>query len=508
MQKTVFRIQHKDITFLFKQKPYYQDECTIVMGFPYNMNCKNFSIQDIDNVKGYYTFIKFYQDKVRIINDMFGNYRVYYLNLDNEIYFSDDFLTLFNLLDKKERVPNKFEIEYWDKHRYTTGGNTFVKKIKKIKPAHIMEITVNGIQEELYFKNIENKPNRKKHFDSVLTDLRDTVSIIKQMPQKKVLLFSGGADSTLIVKMLQEQEVEFIPVFAKVTPTNAMNYEDIVKIKYSAEKLGITVKEIIVDRNIVLPQQIIDTLFTDRFIAPMFYGAVEAIKKEFGNNTIIINGQASDSIFGFGPTEKKFGSLISRIILLSPNTILSTITFNIVRFLRPLNKVYNLPKNIIEYFLAFLDEKSYRPLIDSTKSKEYYNSLLKIIETARKKLSSKYSMLMYLKMHGFLQGSDNYSQVQIPEHFGLKALFLFATPQIVYSTIQNTDYKYEILHPKSVVYKILKDVFNYEMPNLKQEKHFQQKYDNQQKYSAYENEVYKIFYDKLNSLEFAEEVII
>ncbi|MBS5861591.1 hypothetical protein KID03_09210 [bacterium] len=98
--------------------------------------------------------------------------------------------------------------------------------------------------------------------------------------------------------------------------------------------------------------------------------------------------------------------------------------------------------------------------------------------------------------------------MQIPEYFGLKSLFLFATPQIVYSTIQNTDYKYEILHPKSVVYKILKGVFNYEMPNLKQEKHFQQKYDNQQRYSDYENEVYKIFYDKLNSLEFAEEVII
>ena len=383
MQKTVFRIQHKNITFLFKQKPYYQDECTIVMGFPYNMNCKNFSIQDIDNVKGYYTFIKFYKDKVTIINDMFGNYRVYYLNLDNEIYFSDDFLTLFNLLDKKERVPNKFEIEYWDKHRYTTGGNTFVQKIKKIKPAHVMEITVNEIQEELYFKNIENKPNRKKHFDSVVNDLRDTVSIIKQMPQKKVLLFSGGADSTLIVKMLQEQDVEFIPVFAKVTPTNAMNYEDTIKVKYSAEKLGITVKEIAVDRNIVLPQQIIDTLFTDRFIAPMFYGAVEAIKKEFGNDTIVINGQASDAIFGFGPTEKRFGSLISRTLLFSPNTICSTIMWNILKILRPKNRVYKLPKKGTEYFLAFLDEKGYRPLIDSTKSKEYYNSLLKIIEIAK-----------------------------------------------------------------------------------------------------------------------------
>lgn len=506
MLKQEYKIGNKNIIFLFQYKPYYQDYNTIVMGFPYNMNVKIFSKNDVDNVKGYYIYFKLDNECLTVINDIAGNFRTYYMEKENNIYFSDDFLTLFNLLEKSERIPNRFEIEYWNKHRYTTGGNTFVECIKKIKPAHITTITKYGISEESYFKNIKNIPNRQKHFEEVLADMRETVSEIKKMPQKKVLLFSGGADSTLIVKMLQEQNVDFIPVFARVEPTNSMNYDDILKIKYSAEKLGINVKEIVVNRDFVLPENLINIFFTDRFIATMFYQTVMRIKEKYGNDTIIITGQVADSIFGFGATERGCFPFIQRHLLFKPLNIINYFLLEIVKFFRAKYKIYRVPRTIEEYKCGFLDEKAYLPIIDKTKSINYYVRIKNIVDTSERKLKDIKALFMYLKIYGFIQGSDNYGQVQIPESLELKSILFFCTPKIVYSTVQNTDYKYEIFHPKSVVYKVLKDVFNYTLPNIKKVENYKKEWGHKQKYTEYELDIHKCFYDKLNSLEFAEEV--
>ena len=112
---------------------------------------------------------------------------------------------------------------------------------------------------------------------------------------------------------------------------------------------------------------------------------------------------------------------------------------------------------------------------------------------------------MYLKIYSFMQGSDNYVNVQNCEYYGIKSLFLYGTQEIIYSTIKNTDYIYEIYHPKSVVYKILKDVFNYKMPNIKNKKNYKREIKQEKTFRQYEQEVYQNFYNKINSLEFADE---
>ena len=104
-----------------------------------------------------------------------------------------------------------------------------------------------------------------------------------------------------------------------------------------------------------------------------------------------------------------------------------------------------------------------------------------------------------------MQGSDDYVNVQNCEFNEIKSIFLFATPQIIYSTIKNTDYIYEILHPKSVTYKILKKVFNYKIPNIKKEKNYKKNWNTKERYTDYEQKVYLNFYKKMNSLEFVNK---
>lgn len=502
-----FNIGNKKFVFMFTHKPYYTDENTIIMGFPFNIDAKTFDETKIDNAKGYYIYIKLKDDSVTVINDIMGNYRTYYIEKDGVTYFSNDFLYLFNLLPKEEREPNKFELEYWDKHRYTTGGETLCTRIHKIKPAHIYKFYSDKIEEKLYFKDIENKPNRKKHFEEVLADLRDTVSLIKKMPQKKFLLFSGGADSTLCVKLLQEQGVEFTPVFAKHIPTNSMNYDDILKVKCSAELLGIEPVEIEIDTTQKLDENIINTTFTDRSITQLFFVIARKLKEKYGEDVILMNGQAADNIFNFGPTNETIGQNMTRSMLFTPFHPRNIIFYNVIfKVVRPIFKKYRLTKNIKEYLTAFLDDMHYIPLLDISKNKSYYEYISSIVEKINESLNNKYSILMYLKIYSYLQGSDDYVNVQNSECYGFKSLFLYATANIIYSTVRNTDYKYEICHPKSVVYKILKDVFNYTMPDIKKKKNYKKEIKQEKTFSDYENEIYQIFYNKINSLEFSEKI--
>lgn len=492
MYNKEFKIGNKTFKIVFSHKPYYENEKTIVMGFPYNMNAETFDESKVDEIKGYYTFIKYENNVLTLINDMLGNYRTYYMERNNTIYISNDFLYLFNMLPKEERERNEFEIEYWDKHRYTTGEGTFCTKIHKIKPAHIYRFFENNIEEKLYFKDLQNKQNRQRNFEEVLADLRNTVSLIKKLPQKKFLLFSGGADSTLCVKLLQEQGVEFTPVFAKHTPTNSMNYDDTLKIKYSAEKLGINPVDIEVDTTENIHSEIVDIMFTDRNITQAFFTIAQKLKEKYGENIVLLNGQAADSIFGFGPTDKRIGDFLVRGLLYDYNSLIGNICYLIIKAARwhKYNKFVK-PKNKKEYLMAFFDSCGYIPLIETLKSNSYFNNVTRIIDNFSSKLKNFASLRMYLKIYTFLQGSDNYVNVQAPEYYGMKSVFLYGTPNIIYSAVQNTDYKYEIYHPKSVVYKILKDVFNYKMPNIKKEKHYVQNVSSVMTFKEYEEGIYQ-----------------
>ena len=503
MIERIYRIKNKTINIMFDNAPYYADENTIIMGFPYNIDNCEINENNIDTIKGYYTYIKFNNDCLTLINDIFGNYRTYYMEKDNDIYISNNFMYLFNLLTDDERIPNKIEIEYWNKHRYTTGGKTVCEKIYKIEPSHIYKFTKNGIEKKLYFKDIKNVPNRKNLFHEILDDMRSTVSTIKKLPQKKFLLFSGGADSTLCVHLLKEQNVDFTPVFAKHIPGNSMNAEDINKVYLSAKKLGISPVEIEIDTTKQIDNDIIDIMFQDRSITQLFFDVAKKLKEMYGENIILINGQCADSIFGFGATDKNFVNFIARNFMFNSNNFLfNQILLLILRFAKKDYYKYRLPKNNREFMYSFFDDKVYKPLIDLTKNKEYVGYLNKIITNFE--FDNTESLMMYLKIYGFIQGSDNFVNVQNCEYYGIHSIFLFATQQIVYSVIKNTDYKYEIMHPKSVVYEILKKVYNYEMPVL--DKVHKSKSTKTISFKDYETQIYKNFYNKLNSLNFSKRI--
>ncbi len=502
MLEKEFKLNTKTFKLLFTHKPFYDNENTLVMGFPYNQNIENFPEDEPDKVKGYFFYFKFKDNKLKAISDICGMYRVYYLEKGDTTYFSNDFFTLFNLLDKNERHLDKFELEYWKKHRYTTGKGTVCKEIKKIMPAHIYEFSDEGIKKELYFKNTKNVPNRKKHFENVLTDLRETISIIKKMPQKKLLLFSGGVDSTLVLHLLKEQNVEFTPVFGVSNPPNNVIYDDILKVLNSAKKLGIEPEEVETDSSQEFEDKTVDLLLMDRNAALIIYNTIEAIKKKYGEDVIIITGQCSDSILNFGPTNKGFRFDVSRHFLFKPFSLLNKIFFGFTKLIYPMYKNCNLAKNKDEFLRAFFDDISYVPVIDNNKDESYLSRIKEIVSSVKEHLKEFYSRVMYLKIFGFIQGSDDFLMVQSTEFGGggCRCALVFASPKIIYSTIENTDFSHEIMNPKSVNYEIMKKVFGYEMPKLKKKTSGTGEDKKIHSYKKYEKFMYQKFYKRMESL--------
>lgn len=506
MQNKTFTIGNRIFEFLFTHKPFYEDENTVVLGYPYNMDIETFDKTKVNLIKGYYAYIKINSDSIEIINDILGNYRMYYMEKDGITYFSNDFLVLFDKLSDNEKKTNLFEMEYWKKHRYTTGGETICCNIHKIKPAHIYKFTNDSIKEKLYFKNIHNHPNRQKLFEFILSDLRDSISKLKQTPSKKVLLFSGGADSTLLAKLLQEQNIEFTPVFIKIEPSNKMNFDDTLKVQVSAKKLGIVPEKLTVNITKCNNNCFINDMFMDRSTAFWTYDIYKQLKDKYGEDIIILSGETADSILNYGPTSDGFGDFIARNFMFSNNIIVNKIYELILHLTRTQYKNRIFPKTK-DFFISFFDEIYYKTMYDKNASNEYYQKIHDIVDTF-KSLDDKYSLMMYLKIYGFLQGSDQQVFLKPACYNNCKTILLFATPQIVYSVIQYSDFKYEIRHPKSVVYKILKDVFNYQMPRFKNNS-YKQESSKLQTYQNYEKDLYNCLFEKMNSLNLirGEEIL-
>ena len=508
MYRKEFTIGDNKFIFLLKNQPYFEASDTIVLGYPYNMNINTFSEKDVDKVKGYYVYIKYEKNLIKIINDLCGLCRLYYLQEDNIVYFSDDFMTLFNQLPIEKRTPDLFAIEYWHKHRYTPDNLTFLKAIRKIKPSNIYKFEENKMDEQLYYKDITNIPNKQNNYNNILQDLRNSISIIKEIPKKKFVLFSGGADSTLIVKLLQEQNVEFVPVFAKHIPTNSMNYDDILKVKQSSKLLNIETQDVIIDTNQDITLEYINDCIIDRANIRWTYNIINELKNKYGEDIILITGEAADSILNFGPTGYSFGDYISRNIMFNNKSLYTKCLFKILQISREYYRNMEIPKNEEEYFQSFLDEKFYKVLNDKSKTVAYKNNLYNIVKKYSNILKSKYALMMYLKISSFIQGSDQQVFINPSNYFGIKLIFLFATPQIMYSTVKNTDYKYEINHPKSVVYKILKDVFNYEMPNIKKVHDYKKNKKQYDSIGDYESKIHNQFFERFKELNFSEKVDI
>ena len=118
-------------------------------GFPLSSSLNEINTGNIkdclNSIKGYFLFVGLEPDRLIIANDIVGGYRLYWCEFGTVTYFSDNYEYLLEVIREHESpILDRHEHYYWTKHRYTTGGETFIKGLHKLEPATTLEFTSAG----------------------------------------------------------------------------------------------------------------------------------------------------------------------------------------------------------------------------------------------------------------------------------------------------------------------------------------------------------------------------
>ncbi len=432
----------------------------LFFGYPLSLDKLEDSRLNIEQypnqLKGSWLCIQEKSERLKICADLTGGFRLYMIQTKNKIFLSDD----YNIILQKSSIPirkNEWEYYYWQKHRYCTGGETFVKKLNKLKPASVLTISSIGAKQENIIENTPSKPDYVKHVNAVHIDLKETINCLPKDAQEQtvILFFSGGIDSTLLAKLLMEAGVSFKAVFLKPDPQPAANIKDFENAKVIAGLLNMPLEFCVFknDHPSIEKEEVYKLQLFDRHFASTFFYGTQAVIDKYGKDIIIVNGQSSDNVFSFGPTNGWVGYL-QRYVLYQKDRRAKAIAQLLSKLKK---KNFIVPRNSLEQQIAFLDEYEYCYLYDSNENPIYYNYLKQLIREENLGHLNKNTKLMYWRLFSYLQGSDNQVVVNSAKYLGIKGIVMpYATPEIIYSTIAHKDWKREVQFPKYCIKDILK----------------------------------------------------
>jgi NAD synthase len=459
MYQRSFYIGSTSCHLRLRQSPCFSDESTSWFGFPLFADTTpltaSLASHDPD-MRGYFLRVVSTPQSLRLTTDLCGGFRLYYLQLGEEFWYSDDYMHLLSILRESGDIAiDDNEFEFWNRHRYTTGGRTYFQSLHKVPPG--ANITHNDGVRRVQSLQLPaaNNPSAGSHTDKLECELRTTLQLIKSMNRSVVLSFSGGADSTLLAILCLEERIEFTPVFFRAVPAYAENDHDWIRAKAVAQQLGLNLTTIDTPLELddELNKHITSRMLFDRHVCLLHFSGMREVARRFGTHCIILSGQGADSVLSFGPSQNTRGDFVARFLATYPFSPLSTLCARLVS--RRLGRELHSPKNTCEFMRSFFDQSDYYSLLEPHDKLSAY--LDRLIHDLCAEDSCQLSHLMRLKIHGFLQGSDNQVVIQSALSAGIDAVVLpFVTPAIINATIQHKNNVLDLFQPKYPVRRLLR----------------------------------------------------
>lgn len=447
----------KRVILNFKGQTFQERENSIWWGFPiFDTDVVEYeTIQDYNSVSGYFCHVHYNENQVTITTDITGGYRVYYYESRELLYFTDDYQLLLDQLKADNNLSiDTTQLEFWKNHRYTFGDRTFVEQIRKIPPYTTIKIDKNKVEKESYFQPcVEAYKNSNRHKVIVEKTISTIFKNFKGCTQPIILLFSGGSDSVYLANRLKDLNIKFQAVFFRLYPELKSNYYDWLRANEVAKKMDITLLTIDIDLDLnkeeMIPVITSEMLF-DRHFSLIHYIGFKELANKFPLDSIIINGQGSDSILSFGPSEEGIGSLIKRILLYYPYSINWLLKKALEHRTK---KTFSFPLNNLDRLKAFCDERNYIFLLSQNEA-EYDKSIEDYVLSVTDNMSDSTLLTkqMSIKLNTFLQGSDNQVAIKSARYFGFNKVVLpFCSPDIIYATMRHKNSLKELLCPKYVL---------------------------------------------------------
>lgn len=390
-------------------------------------------------------------NEIIIESNCFAGQRIYYWELDNDIYVTDNVNNYVRLEELNEYQINEFENTLFLKHGYTSGDSTRYDRIKKLPPSSKLVINSNGtnISTNWTLGNVKNAPDAEKYIEAIENAVIDNLSCLKEEKRPVALCFSGGKDSTYIAAILQRLGIEHDLVFFQDKNIKINNIE-IKKAKSQALKFGKTLRLIDITglKNPEIETAISNFNIFDRHYCRYHFYGIEELRKIYGKELIVINGQNSDSILSYGPSESKFSSKIKRYLLYGNNLFLKSCIAMAIGIM--FRKRLWVPLSKDEKREAFYDNFKYCLLLDK-RSYEYKKSLLNKIKSIINNggpFFSENNIYMFLKSFTHMQGPDAQVVTQSAKRSGIDLLMPLATKEVMEATLRFKDDRMELHHPK------------------------------------------------------------
>ena len=441
---------------------------TYIWGFPYNnldlLLKDSWTNSNLNKVAGYYVAIRVEEDRIEIVNDILGGYRLYYGAFENVIFISNDYEFLLSKAKDYSKISiNKDQLKYWEKHRYTLNEGTLFQEIKKLSPAAKYIIDKDGIRYSSYFCNVSRRSSYNRLIRKNYSEIKNSIkTVYDQNPDIPYILFySGGVDSTLLLFICREIGIPINCIVIKYLPEWSVNVADIERAKQNLQKLGqqYTVIEVnLYEAKKNFAALAVKEMLFDRHLAVHFYQTYKVVAEVFGNNIVVINGQSADSILSFGPSELTTGNKVKRAILAfskGPIGLIGKMVCCIAK------TRYIMPCGKKDSSISIMDDSDYVFAID--RKCDYFSMLeneYKRILT--QKITSYESVRMYSKIIGFLQGSDNQIVIKAALDNGIKKVVMpFTSPEFIYNVVRYKNNCYEIFNPKYFVRQLLQKKYTY-----------------------------------------------
>jgi hypothetical protein len=438
----------------------YKKKNIFIFGSPLGLSIERINEKNIlDQVKdlsGYFFVIVLKKNSIIFITDPISNYRVYYKFFNNKIF-------VFDNLKITQKFKNHFDKKIFDFFlikNYTPGNQTFYDKLYKFQPCTIYKYD-GEIKKKIYFEKNKNKPSIKKLIYSVENYLDQEALKIKNKNKRNILLFSGGKDSCLIFQNLIKHKISFIPIYLHTIPESKETLKNLNLVKLYCLKFNKKIKIIRINIKQKIPSNFFNQhmLFEYHLSLLHFFG-IKQIKKNYGNNILIISGQSCDSILSFGPSQYTVSNFIARFITHFPKSFLSKILIKIIntKFRRKIYKINNLN----DFYKSFYFSYFYYPiLIDENKKYNFEKQINQFIKKDKNFISN----LMYLKCHGFLQGPDNLILINVAKYFKIKFVVMpYASYKFIQIITKYYNFKLDIFIPKYLIDLLLN---NYLLVKLK-----------------------------------------
>lgn len=255
-----------------------------------------------------FTFLDLKNQKLLVVRDAFGVKPLYYSHYGECLYFASEIRSIRYLSPQKQELNT--EAFYQNMVLlWTPGTATAYQNIKKLKPGHYIEVSLNDVnsyQEKAWYVTPFIEPYPKQSStqwqEALETHLKRAVK--RQLIADRPLGFflSGGIDSSLIVALAQEylgkERIQSYCISTGKDFSKEGFKDDAVYAQRLAKQWGIALECITANSAILdqIDQMVVQLEELQSDVAPIFVGQI-AQKAQSMGIPVLLGGAAADDIF-------------------------------------------------------------------------------------------------------------------------------------------------------------------------------------------------------------------